>query len=118
HALQDAFVGRRILVEDMGDLRAAGGKRTGQACRPDIAVFFPQRSGGEDDEEVDPAVKLDIPESLRTRFVYMHPGLSWRDGRQKRRSRLFLERNDLLREFRVRSLLDDVRDLLLRSRWR
>src|SRR5260370_5445459 len=46
----------------------------------------------------------------------MHPELTWREGRQKKKARQFLENGDLVREFRVRTLLDYVRDLLGRTK--
>ena len=114
-AAPEALAGKRILLDDERTLRPAGRKAASSTASRQAAVFFAPRST-DDDEDVDPAAKLDIPRSLRSRFVYMHPELTWREGRQKKKARQFLENGDLVREFRVRTLLDYVRDLLGRTK--
>ncbi|MER5203615.1 DUF3883 domain-containing protein [Streptomyces sp. NPDC002825] len=111
--------GRKLLLADDGRLRpanggpatvtAAGSRRT-PAGRE--AFFQPARgetAGGEG---------LAVPDALKKRMFYLHPGLNWveEEGHVRRQeARLFLERFRLVRRFDTAGLLDHVRRALAES---
>jgi hypothetical protein len=119
--------GRRILLDDEGELRACGVREDDTKTRPQVTMFFqPMRDRSEDDEEVDAGVDLKIPSSLRKYLSFMHPDLTWytRSGNTQRRkaSRHFFQDARLVQPYRTRDLLEHVGNLLARThsqeRWR
>lgn len=111
--------GRKLLLADDGKLRHAnggsprdtkGGSRRTAARRE--AFFQPARGETTGDEG------LSVPDTLKKRMFYLHPGLNWveEEGHVRRQeARLFLERFRLVRRFDAGGLLDHVRRALTES---
>jgi hypothetical protein len=116
----DDLQGRRILLDEENELRAAG--TTGNDERADSpSVFFqPVRERAEGVVDIDAADDVRIPKTLRRRIVFLHPQLVWLERvgntRRKKRARVFLEEHDLVKPYAARSLLEHLRDLLQESR--
>ncbi|MEU2853960.1 sacsin N-terminal ATP-binding-like domain-containing protein [Streptomyces syringium] len=111
--------GRKLLLADDGKLRRTNGgsatdtkdgsRRT--AARRE-AFFQPARGETAADED------LAVPDALKKRMFYLHPGLNWveEEGHVRRQeARLFLERFRLVRRFDAAGLLDHVRRALSES---
>ncbi|MFC9927452.1 sacsin N-terminal ATP-binding-like domain-containing protein [Streptomyces sp. NPDC127190] len=111
--------GRKLLLADDGELRRANGDQsTGtkdgsrrRAARRE-AFFQPARGETAGDKA------LAVPDALKKRMFYLHPGLNWveEEGHVRRQeARLFLERFRLVRRFDAAGLLDHVRRALTES---
>ncbi|MFJ1792474.1 sacsin N-terminal ATP-binding-like domain-containing protein [Kitasatospora griseola] len=101
-----ALRGRRLLLTDGGTLgRCNGGPAvaTGKGRRE--AFFPPARADLTGDSEIT------VPDALRKRLFYLHPGLACvaERGERGRASRFFLEQHGLVRTFDVHELLEHVR---------
>ncbi|MCC0094720.1 hypothetical protein K7B10_07960 [Streptomyces flavotricini] len=111
--------GRKLLLADDGKLRRANGNPamdTKDGSRRTMvrreAFFQPARGETTGDEG------LAVPDALKKRMFYLHPGLNWveEEGHVRRQeARLFLERFRLVRRFDAAGLLDHVRRALTES---
>lgn len=109
----DALVGRQILMSDTGELRATGIPAQGRRGRVKVTFFLPA-----DDEDV---AQIDVPASLREDVAFMHRDIDWNlhDGRlRKRPGREYLERIELVREYRTTAVVAALRQILSGSRAR
>ncbi|MET7427200.1 DUF3883 domain-containing protein [Dactylosporangium sp. NPDC005555] len=91
------LVGRRILVDRDGAVIAAGSGKEGG-----VAVFLAPQPG-------DAVPTLTPPPAVAARLVFTHPDLPWRTADANRRlrpGRIWLENQDLLREYRTDAVLD------------
>ncbi|MEU6210847.1 hypothetical protein ABZ891_13130 [Streptomyces sp. NPDC047023] len=110
--------GRKLLLADDGELHRTNG---GSAAHEEAgtrrkarreAFFQPARGEAADDEG------LAVPDTLKRRLFYLHPGLTWveEEGHVRRQeARLFLEQARLVRRFDAAGLLDHVRRALTES---
>lgn len=112
-----ALQGKRLLLADDGTIQpcndGSGGAKGAHTRRsPREAFFQPART------ETDSANGLAVPQALRKRLFYMHPGLQWMDDEghvRRQEARLFLEKNRLVRRFDSAGLLEHVRNALEKS---
>lgn len=117
--LSNALRGKRILLDDADDLRAALGSSELRGKGRRRTVFLQPGSDGEDEEEVKEGVRL--PPALRRRIAFMHPLLRWtvpgatRGARTLRPGRRFLEEEGLVRRWRSSDLFEELTDLLSRD---
>ncbi|MGW4886021.1 sacsin N-terminal ATP-binding-like domain-containing protein [Streptomyces murinus] len=111
--------GRKLLLADDGKLRRANGgpamvTKSGsrRTAGKREAFFQPARGEAAGDEG------MAVPDALKKRMFYLHPGLNWveEEGHVRRQeARLFLERFRLVRRFDAAGLLDHVRRALTES---
>lgn len=116
------LVGKKILLNDDGEICIAGKipKSKDKVANP--TVFFPPDSISSDDQETDDAEQgaidpaLRIPASIKKNMCFMHSSLKWvkksEKGRQRLRSRRFLYDHNLVRDYRKRELLEHVSSVL------
>ncbi|MFI0220291.1 sacsin N-terminal ATP-binding-like domain-containing protein [Streptomyces lydicus] len=112
--------GRKLLLAEDGALHhtnypaakaGSHGQRGDRGTRRE-AFFQPVRT------EMNLAEVPSVPALLGKRIFYLHPGLVWNDGSERRRrlpARTFLEEAGLVRPFDMRGLLDHVRRALSAS---
>ncbi|WP_432833095.1 sacsin N-terminal ATP-binding-like domain-containing protein [Dactylosporangium sp. CA-092794] len=115
----DALRGRKVLLTDDWELRpcAAATRTNDPAATAAATPFFPPaRQRVDDEDEIDADADLDLPKSLARRVFYVHRDLTWYANGQQTRARRFLQSNNLVRRFDMRSILDHVRGELSRSR--
>ncbi|MCE3031833.1 sacsin N-terminal ATP-binding-like domain-containing protein [Streptomyces sp. CMSTAAHL-2] len=111
--------GRKLLLADDGKLRRANGgparvtKAGSRRTAGDREAFFQPARG-----EAAGGEGMAVPDALKKRMFYLHPGLNWveEEGHVRRQeARLFLERFRLVRRFDAAGLLDHVRRALTES---
>lgn len=77
------------------------------------AVFFsPKAAGTEDDDAVDSDVGISTPRTLSSRLIFVHRDLDWYHRGQQTPGRRFLQTENLVRPFRVSTLLSFLGSLL------
>lgn len=119
--LGDALRGRKILLDDAGELRDSEvpSVQGGKTRRRKRTVFFQPGSDPDDDEEASEGIRLSP--ALRRRMTFMHPNLRWTvpganpGVRVLRPGRRFLEDENLVRRWRSSDLLDELTALLSRD---
>jgi len=108
--------GRRILLDEEWEVRAAAGSGEGKNRTGPTVFFQPVRERAEGIIDIDAADDVRIPKTLQQRILFMHPELEWLERvgttRRKTRSRSFLEESGLVKPYAARALLEHVRDLL------
>ena len=114
----DSLSGRLIILTQGWELAAAeeivdeDGESKAKK-RPKRAVFFSPRTAGSDDEDsLDSDVALAPPRTLANRLTFVNRDLEWYDGAEQTLGRRFLQREGLVRQFRVSALLSFIGRLL------
>lgn len=106
-----ALRGRRVLLGMDDEVHAIPDADAGTTVGP-LVFFSPARERTEGEDEVERDVDIDPPAVLAKRLVLMHDGLRWsrREGNTRRHTeaRSFLQRNRLVREWRVGDLLEHI----------
>jgi hypothetical protein len=113
------LTGRRLLIDDEGNLHRAGRGGDGGEKARDVMFFPPAKDRTEDDEQVDAGADVSIPASLKKHICFMHPDLTWyrQDGQTLKRkaSRDFLQKAGLIARYDTRGLLEHVASVLGRT---
>ena len=114
----DSLSGRSIILTQGWDLAATeeildedGESKAKKG--PKRAVFFsPRTAGSDDDDSLDSDVALSPPRTLASRLTFVHRDLEWYEGGEQTPGRRFLQREGLVRQFRVSALLSFLGRLL------
>jgi hypothetical protein len=109
--------GRRLLLDEKGELLPAGTAGAGSIRDSEPVVFLPPvRTRMEDEEEVSEGADIEIPPSLAPFIRYTHPQLRWQDPETEASTRPFFAEHRLVRRFRRRELRELLRSVLASDR--
>jgi hypothetical protein len=114
----DSLSGRLIILTQGWDLAAAEEILDEQGeskarKRSKRAVFFsPRTASSDDDDSLDSEVALSPPRTLANRLTFVNRDLEWYEGGEQTPGRRFLQREGLVRQFRVSALLSFLGRLL------